>query len=89
MDSVYYDRAYEECHGEYRPFRDHDTGFGWGIRHAATGAIFGYVGEKSKCFGVCAALNGNWEAAREFLKDKLPSEYFARFKEYEPEGRDR
>lgn len=72
---------YDDCHGVYHPFRDHDTPFGWGIRHSETGKIFGYIGEKSACFGVCAALNGKWEAAREFLRgsESIGLGYFDRF----------
>lgn len=75
---------YEDCiAGPYHPFRDHKTEFGWGICHAPTGRIFGYIGAKGKCFGVCAALNGKWEAAKMFMDDggAIPDGYFLRFKE--------
>lgn len=81
-DDAYYKRMYEDCSlGVYHPFRDHSTQFGWGIVHTASGNIFGYIGAKSEAFGVAAALNGKWEAARLFLKDstKIPGEYFRQF----------
>ena len=80
-DNAYYRRVYNECsEGEFHPFRDHETNFGWGICHRKTKRIFGYIGEKSKCFGVSAALNGKWEAAKEFLEGDIPDEYFEQFK---------
>ena len=80
-DADYYKRMYEDTSGEYSPFRDHNTQFGWGIRHMPTGKIFGYIGAKGSCFGVCAALNGKYEAAKVFIESsgKIPNEYFERF----------
>lgn len=74
---------YELCsEPNFHPFRDHKTKFGWGIRHIATGRIFGYIGAKHCAFGVSAALNGNYEAAKTFLEQgKIPDEYFLRFDE--------
>lgn len=80
-DEAYYKRIYEDCsNGPYHPFRDHNTEFGWGIRHAATGRVFGYVGDKGCAFGTAAALNHNWEAAKEFMEHSLTIEmdYFER-----------
>lgn len=74
---------YELCFdGPYHPFRDHDTQFGWGIRHMATGSVFGYIGDRGSCFGVAAALNGHWEAAKSFMEHSPTIEdgYFTRFK---------
>jgi hypothetical protein len=65
--------------GDFHPFRSRKTPYGWGIRHTPTGSIFGYIGEKSKCFGVCAALNGQWEVSKELLGDPpktLPDDYY-------------
>lgn len=58
---------YELCFGIFYPMREHNTEFGWAIVHNNSKRIFGYIGSKSSCFGVCAALNGEMEAAREFL----------------------
>lgn len=73
---------YDLCgDGPYHPFRDHDTQFGWGVRHR-TGAIFAYVGAKGCAHGLAAALNGHWDAAKVFLNGDIPDEYFERFTGY-------
>lgn len=80
-DEVYYRRMYEDCsNGPYSPFRDHNTEFGWGIRHQPTGRVFGYIGDKGSAFGTSAALNGKWEAAKIFMEHSLEieDEYFVR-----------
>lgn len=72
---------YERCFGEYHPLRDYESLFGWGICHAPTKRIFGYMGAKHVAFAVSAMLNGEWEAAKTFMgNEKIPNDYFARFK---------
>ena len=67
--------------GAFCPHRDHETEFGWLIYHQPTGRIFARVGEKSCCFGLSAALNGHYEAAKVFLEGstKIDDSYFERF----------
>lgn len=73
---------YEDCSdGPYYPFRA-DNEFGWGIMHRKTERVFAYVGSKGCAFGVAAALNHKWEAAKVFLDESLTIDdaYFERFK---------
>ena len=80
---TYWHRLYADCsNGPFSPFRDHATEFGWGILHQPTGRIFGYVGSKGACFGVCAALNEKWEAAKIYIEGSsdIPDDYFDRFR---------
>lgn len=73
---------YEECSdGPFHPFRDHDTQYGWGVRHAATGAVFALIGDKGCAFGLAAALNGHWATAQLFMGDAttIDDAYMQRF----------
>lgn len=50
--------------------------------HRKTERVFAYVGSKGCAFGVAAALNHKWEAAKVFLDESLTIDdaYFERFK---------
>lgn len=75
---------YEKCFdGPYHPFRDHDSGYGWGIRHERTGAVFAQVADKGCAFGTAAALNGHWDAAQVFMarSREISDDYMKRFLE--------
>lgn len=68
--------------GPYHPFRDHDTLYGWGICHEATGRIFALVGAKTEAYAVACLLNGHPEAAVKFLQGTpgpIPDGYYTRF----------
>lgn len=68
--------------GPYHPFRDHDTLYGWGICHEATGRVFALVGAKTEAYACACLLNGHPEAAVKFLKGTpgpIPDDYFMRF----------
>ena len=62
-------------------FRDHETVYGWGVRHLPTGRVFALVGDKGAAFGLAAALNGDDVKAKSYFSyaKSIPDDYFKRF----------